>query len=167
MASIKELQTRLDNKTFNPEELNATQRDAVDMAFQQGVLKGYSSVTEIEKERRIGSKLIAKEKTEKAQPFTTATKGMIPFASEDRGIKRSDLELIGDVAGAGYVYIKDMPKIIEEFRRDPMQGYGANKYMAAADKFDGFKAIANKLPIVKNVKILNRAARVAGNVARS
>tara|TARA_R100001460_G_scaffold108381_1_gene159298 strand:- start:33 stop:3128 length:3096 start_codon:yes stop_codon:yes gene_type:complete len=165
MASIKELQTRLDNKTFNPAELNAAQRDAVDMAFQQGVLKGYSSVSEIEKERRIGEKLIAKEKTEKAQPFTTATKGMIPFASEDRGIKRSDLELIGDVAGAGYVYIKDMPKIIEEFRRDPLQGYGANKYMAAADKFDGFKAIANKLPIVKNVKILNRAARIAGNVA--
>ena len=98
MASIKELQTRLDNKTFNPAELNDAQRDAVDMALQQGVLKGYSSVSEIEKERRIGEKLVAKEKTEKAQPFTTATKGMIPFASEDRGIKRSDLELIGDVA---------------------------------------------------------------------
>ena len=49
MASIKELQTRLDNKTFNPAELNAAQRDAVDMALQQGVLKGYSSVSEIEK----------------------------------------------------------------------------------------------------------------------
>ena len=39
MASVKELQQRLDNKTFNPAELSPQQRDAVDMALQQGVLK--------------------------------------------------------------------------------------------------------------------------------
>ena len=162
MASVKELQQRLDNKTFNPAELSPQQRDAVDMALQQGVLKGYANVSEIERERKIGAKGVALEKEKRAQPFTTATEGKVPFT--DKGVERSDLELIGDVTGAGFVYMKDMPKIVQEFRQNPTQGYGANKYLASADKFDAFKKIADKLPIVRNVKILNRAARVAANV---
>ena len=162
MASVKELQQRLDNKTFNPAELNPQQREAVDMAFQQGILKGYANVSEIERERKIGSKLVAREKEKRAQPFTTATEGTVPFM--ERGVERSDLELIGDITGAGFVYMKDMPKIVNEFRQNPTQGYGANKYLAASDKFDAFKKIADRLPIVRNVKILNRAARVAGKI---
>jgi len=162
MASVKELQERLDNKTFNPEELSQPQRDAIDMAFQQGVLKGYANVGEVERERKLGARGVAIEKEKRAQPFTTATEGKVPLM--ERGVERSDLELIGDITGAGYVYMKDMPKIVNEFRQNPTQGYGANKYLAASDKFDAFKKIADKLPIVRNVKILNRAARVAGKV---
>jgi len=162
MASVKELQQRLDNKTFNPADLNPQQRDAVDMALQQGVLKGYANVSEIERERKIGSKLVAREKERRAQPFTTATEGTVPFM--ERGIERSDLELVGDLTGAGYFYMKDMPKIVNEFRQNPTQGYGANKYLAASDKFDSFKKVADKLPIIRNVKLLNRAARVVGKV---
>ena len=60
MASVKELQERLDNKTFNPEELSQPQRDAVDMAFQQGVLKGYANVGEVERERKLGARGVAR-----------------------------------------------------------------------------------------------------------
>ena len=51
MATLKELQTRLDNKTFDPSTLNNEQRIAVDIAFESGQLKGYNSVSEIERER--------------------------------------------------------------------------------------------------------------------
>ena len=73
MATIQELQKRLDNKTFDPSKLNDDQRAAVDLAFEQGQLKGYSSVAEVEKERNLGALLIAKEKEKKADPFKTAT----------------------------------------------------------------------------------------------
>ena len=76
MATIAELQSRLDNKTFDPSKLNDDQRAAVDLAFQSGELKGYNSVAEVEKERAIGATLIAKEKEAKADPFKTATKGI-------------------------------------------------------------------------------------------
>ena len=62
MATLKELQTRLDEKTFDPSTLNKEQRAAVDIAFESGQLKGYNSVSEIEKERAIGAKMIATEK---------------------------------------------------------------------------------------------------------
>ena len=42
---------------------------AVDLAFQSGQLKGYSSVAEVEKERSIGATLIAKEKEKESRSF--------------------------------------------------------------------------------------------------
>ena len=59
MATIAELQQRLDNKVFDPAKLTPEQRDAVDVAFQSGQLKGYGSVSEIEKERAIAARVIA------------------------------------------------------------------------------------------------------------
>ena len=61
MATLQELQSRLDNKTFDPSKLNPDQRAAVDLAFEQGQLKGYKNVAEIEKERKIGSVLIQRK----------------------------------------------------------------------------------------------------------
>jgi hypothetical protein len=62
MATIQELQTRLDEKTFDPSALNDEQRAAVNIAFEQGALKGYKNVEEVERERAIGSKIIASQK---------------------------------------------------------------------------------------------------------
>lgn len=162
MATIEELQSRLDNKTFDPSKLNPDQRAAVDLAFEQGQLKGYKNVAEIEKERKIGSVLIAKEKEKKADPFKEATKGIFPFTGE--GVERSDLELVGDVTGMGAVYIKDMPKIINEFSKNPQAGLGADKFRAAAINFDKYEKALQRLPFVRNVKILGKTARALGKV---
>ena len=62
MATLQELQKRLDEKTFDPSKLDDNQRAAVDLALESGQLKGYKNVAEVEKERNIGAKLIAKEK---------------------------------------------------------------------------------------------------------
>lgn len=162
MATIQELQSRLDNKTFDPSKLNSDQRSAVDLAFEQGQLKGYKNVAEVEKERSIGAKLIAREKEKKADPFKEATKGIFPFTGE--GIERSDLELVGDVTGMGSVYIKDMPKIINEFTQNPQAGLGADKFRAAATNFDKYEKALQRLPVVRNVKILGKTARALGKV---
>ena len=157
MATLQELQTRLDNKTFDPSALNEQQVAAVDLAFQQGKLKGYKNVAEVTKERDIGATLIAKEKELKADPFKTATKGKIPFT--DEGVERSDLELVGDVTGSGAVYLKDMNKIVSAFSRDPSASYGADKLRAAAMNFDKYEKMLNKLPYVRRFKLLGNVAR--------
>ena len=162
MATIQELQSRLDNKTFDPSKLNPDQRAAVDLAFEQGQLKGYKNVAEVEKERAIGAKLIAAEKEKKADPFQTATQGIFPFTGE--GVERSDLELIGDVTGMGAVYLKDMPKIINEFASNPQAGLGADKFRAVAMNFDKYEKALQRLPVIRNVKILSKTARALGKV---
>ena len=162
MATIAELQSRLDNKTFDPSKLNDDQRAAVDLAFQSGELKGYNSVAEVEKERNIGAALIAKEKEAKADPFKTATKGIFPFTGE--GIERSDLELVGDVTGMGVVYLNDMPKIVSEFTKNPQAGLGADKFRAAVTNFDKYEKLFQRLPVIRNVKLLGKTARALGKV---
>ena len=162
MATLQELQSRLDNKTFDPSKLNPDQRAAVDLAFEQGQLKGYKNVAEVEKERAIGAKLVAKEKEKKADPFKEATKGIFPFTGE--GIERSDLELVGDVTGTGVVYLNDMPKIVSAFSRDPAASYSADKLRAAAINFDKYEKALGRLPVIRNFKMLGNVARSFGRV---
>ena len=163
MATLQELQKRLDEKTFDPSKLNQDQRAAVDLALESGQLKGYTSVSEVEKERSLGANLLAKEKELKADPFKTATKGIFPFTGE--GVERSDMELIGDVTGMGTVYINDMPKIVSEFSKNPQAGLGADKLRAASMNFDKYEKALSKLPVVKNFKILGNVARSFGRIA--
>jgi len=162
MATYEELQTRLDNKTFDTSKLNPEQRSAVDLALQSGKLKGYASVDEIERERTIGSKLVAREKEKRAQPFTEATRGISPFS--DEGITRSDLELTGDVAGGGLVYVKDMPKIVSAFQKDPQSQLGIDKIRAAATKFDKLERALDKLPRKGAFGLLANTARAIARV---
>ena len=163
MATLQELQKRLDEKTFDPSALNNDQRAAVDLALESGQLKGYTNVAEVEKERNLGAKLLAREKTKKADPFKTATEGIFPFTGE--GIERSDLELIGDVAGSGAVYLNDMPKIVSAFTRDPSATYAADKLRAASINFDKYEKALGKLPVIRNFKMLGSVARSFGRVA--
>lgn len=162
MATIQELQKRLDEKTFDPSKLNDQQRQAVDIAFQSGQLKGYNSVSEIERERSIGAKMVAREKEKKADPFKTATQGLFPSGE---GVERSDLELVGDVAGSGYVYIKDMPKVVSAFTKDPAATYSIDKMRAAGMSLDKYQKALGRLPIIRNFKPLANVARAVGNVA--
>lgn len=161
MATLQELQQKLNDKTFDPSKLNKEQEAAVNMAFEGGQLTGYKNVNEIRKEREIGAKLVASEKEKRAQPFTTATEGMVPFS--DKGIERRDLELIGDVGGGFAVYLKDAPKILTALRADPKMG-GVDKARAMTMNLDKYANALKNLPYVKNVKLLRNAARAVGRV---
>ena len=162
MATLQELQKRLDEKTFDPKALNDDQRAAMDIAFESGQLKGYNSVKEIEKERAIGAQMIASEKAKRDRPFTVATQGMLPLTSQ--GIERSDLELAGDVSGAAYIYAKDMPKIVQAFTRDPQSTLGIDKMKAVQTDFRKYERQLQKLPFIRGAKILRKTARAFGKV---
>ena len=68
--------------------------------------------------------------------------------------------MAGDVVGSGAVYIKDMPKIVSAFTRDPAAVYGADKLRPTT--FDKYEKALQRLPIIRNVKILGKTARALG-----
>lgn len=61
MATIDEIQKRLDNKTLDPFNLSPQERDAIDSAIDDGVLKG-PKTRELMQLRRGVAGQIAQEK---------------------------------------------------------------------------------------------------------
>lgn len=166
MASLTELQSAIDGKALDPRSLSPDQRNAVDDAFRQGILKGYSSIGELEAERGMAAEAIAKRKTEQAQPFTVATKGISPFS--DEGITRADMEMVGDVGGSLFAYLQDKDKIMNSVLKPGINaGYGIQLSPAdlAAKDLNRFRGTLSNLPLVKNFKILSRTAGFVGGVA--
>lgn len=72
---ILDIQRRLDEKLINPKDLTPGQRNALDEAFDQGILKGYDSVGEMIKERRLASEDIAGEIKKIATAWKSTTRG--------------------------------------------------------------------------------------------
>jgi hypothetical protein len=158
MATLQELQMKLDDKSFDPSKLTKEQEAAVNLAFESGELKGYKDVNEIRKEKKIGSQLIAQEKTEKAQPFTTATKGLTPSGE---GFERRDFELAGDVTAGFATYLKEAPKVASALTRGE---FGINKAAAMAMDTNKMTNFMANLPYVKNIKLMRNTARALGRV---
>lgn len=166
MATLAEIQSAIDGKAFDPRSLSNEQRSAVDDAFKQGILKGYTGIGELEAERDVASEAIAKRKTEQAQPFTTATKGISPFS--DEGITRADMEMVGDVGGSLFAYLQDKDKIMNSVLKPGINaGYGIQMNPAdfTAKDLNRFRGVLSNLPFVKNFKLLSRTAGFVGGVA--
>ena len=62
MADIKKLQEALDKKAIDTSKLNRKQLGALDKAFKEGILKGYSSVSELQHEQGGAAESLATEK---------------------------------------------------------------------------------------------------------
>jgi len=161
MATLQELQTALDKKTFDPSKLSKEQEAAVDYALESGQLKGYKNVAEIKRERKIGAAVVAKEKEKRAQPFTTATEGMVPLT--DTGIERKDMELFGDVTGGFAVYLKDSPKVVASFRQDPKMG-GIDKMKAMQMDLTKMEKLFRRVPGGRALPILKNTAGYLGRM---
>lgn len=164
MASVQELQKRIDNKTFDPSTLSQEQRLAVDSAFEQGILSGYRSVADIEAERGAAAVRIARQKSQRAEPFTTATAGMIPFT--DKGVERSDLELVGDAGGGLFAYMQDRNKLVDAFLKDPASRLPNTPSTStlAAGKTNNFYKSLTKIAGGR-FKLLTRTAGAVGKIA--
>ena len=67
---LADIQGRLDNKLINPKDLSSEQRLALDQAFKDKMLTGYGSVAEMQAERNLARKEIAKDVKEKLAPLT-------------------------------------------------------------------------------------------------
>jgi hypothetical protein len=150
-VNFEEIQTRLDNKLIDPRQLNRAQRGALDLAFKDGKLKGYSSVSEMDAERQFARTEIAKEFKEKLAPLT-------PTSALSLGIRRSTLVAAGDILGSFAPYIMDGKKLAAESRELALKGKGVS-YIPEIQRTTGkntFTAVSNlltKLPVLKNLKL--------------
>jgi hypothetical protein len=157
-VNFEEIQTRLDNKLIDPRQLNRAQRGALDLAFREGKLKGYSSVSEMDAERQYARKEIAKEFKEKLAPLT-------PTSALSIGIKRGTLVAAGDIFGSFAPYIQDGKKLSAEARELALKGKGVS-YLPEIQRTTGkntFTAVSNlltKLPVFKNLKLFQNTAKV-------
>jgi hypothetical protein len=157
-VNFKEIQTRLDNKLIDPRQLNRAQRGALDLAFKDGKLKGYSSVSEMDAERQYARTEIAKEFKEKLAPLT-------PTSALSLGIRRSTLVAAGDIFGSFAPYIMDGKKLAAESRELALKGKGVS-YIPEIQRTTGkntFTAVSNlltKLPVLKNLKLFQNTAKV-------
>jgi hypothetical protein len=157
-VNFKEIQTRLDNKLIDPRQLNRAQRGALDLAFKDGKLKGYSSVSEMDAERQYARTAIAKEFKEKLAPLT-------PTSALSLGIRRGTLVAAGDILGSFAPYIMDGKKLAAESRELALKGKGVS-YIPEIQRTTGkntFTAVSNlltKLPVLKNLKLFQGTAKV-------
>jgi hypothetical protein len=157
-VNFKEIQTRLDNKLIDPRQLNRAQRGALDLAFKDGKLKGYSSVSEMDAERQYARTEIAKEFKEKLAPLT-------PTSALSLGIRRGTLVAAGDILGSFTPYIMDGKKLAAESRELALKGKGVS-YIPEIQRTTGkntFTAVSNlltKLPVLKNLKLFQGTAKV-------
>ena len=157
-VNFEEIQNRLDNKLIDPRQLNRAQRGALDLAFKDGKLKGYSSVSEMDAERQFARKEIAKEFKEKLAPLT-------PTSALSLGIRRGTLVAAGDIFGSFAPYIMDGKKLAAESRELALKGKGVS-YIPEIQRTTGkntFTAMSNlltKLPVLKNLKLFQNTAKV-------
>jgi hypothetical protein len=157
-VNFEEIQTRLDNKLIDPRQLNRAQRGALDLAFKDGKLKGYSSVSEMDAERQYARTEIAKEFKEKLAPLT-------PTSALSLGIRRGTLVAAGDILGSFAPYIMDGKKLAAESRELALKGKGVS-YIPEIQRTTGkntFTAVSNlltKLPVLKNLKLFQGTAKV-------
>ena len=105
MATLKEIQDAIDNKTFDPRKLNARQRRAIDAAIDQGFLKAPKT------------NIIIAQRDSAARDEATmqeAVKNPIGVRLQQEGSRlkgRNEAILAGDLIGSIYPYVSDRKKI--------------------------------------------------------
>ena len=94
MATIDEIQKRLDNNTLDPSSLTEEQRIIIDELINRGRLKG-PTMSELSEKRDVARTEVAREKQFTAEPIASA------LAAEDSFFKgRPTAVLAGDLTGS-------------------------------------------------------------------
>ena len=162
---LADIQGRLDNKLINPKDLSSEQRLALDQAFKDKMLTGYGSVAEMQAERNLARKEIAKDVKEKLAPLT-------PTSAFSLGLRRGTLVAAGDIVGSFAPYIMDGKKLATEARQLALQGKGVS-YMPKIQQASGkntFNAVSNlltKLPGLRGLKAFQNTAKVLDGFANT
>jgi len=155
MATVKQIQEALDNKSLDVRTLNDDQKFAVDALLKSGQLKGYGGINEVAAEQNAAMEILAAQKQKKLQPFETAT-----------GIGRADLELVGDVTGSIIPYIKNRDMLVKSLIANNAKAeFGVDeRAIISPGKIDKYQKLLAKLPMVRGSKLLGRLANVAGKM---
>lgn len=158
---ILDIQRRLDEKLINPKDLTPGQRNALDEAFDQGILKGYDSVGEMIKERRLASEDIAGEIKKRLQPLGKAQLGAM-------ALTRGTLVALGDIIGSFTPYILDSKKLASEARTYALAGKSPTYFPSANNiriesgqkNFEFFSNALKNLPGLKALGAFRNTTKV-------
>ena len=160
MATIKELQKKLDDKSLDPSKLNREQRQIIDELIRRGELKGPTMST-LSGQRDEAAQQVARADQFYADPIGSALK------AEDSMFKgRPTAELAGDLTGSIAPYVVMRKKIFGAAKNGTLWQKGPGKFLSSATK------VADKLPgrfkiLGGALKLLARAADVPAKVVAS
>ena len=155
---IADLQRRLDEKLVNPNDLSPAQREALNIAFEDGTLKGYRSVSDMVQERRLARKDIAEDVRQRLEPLA-------PTSLLSLGIRRGTLAAAGDIVGSFTPYIMDGKKLATEAREAALAGKSVSyipkiKEDAGKKSFETFSKLMSQLPGLKQLNVFKKTASI-------
>ena len=105
MATLKEIQDAINNKTFDPSKLSRKQRNIIDEAIDRGLITG-PNTSVIEGQRQSAAMDVATIDAATLDPFG------VRLQQQDSNIKgRNTAILAGDLIGSIYPYVSDRKKI--------------------------------------------------------
>ena len=135
MATLKDIQDAIDNKTFDPSKLTPKQRRLVDEAIKRGALKG-PTTGEITQQRRGAARDVATMEAASLDPIG------VKLQQEGSALDgRSEAVLAGDLIGSITPYVTQRKKIFSE-AKSKIPG---NKYTGLFARTKMFNNFADKL----------------------
>jgi len=157
MASLKDIQDQIDNNTFDPNKLNARQRQAVDEAIKRGLITG-PSMSELQSQRAGAARDVA--------TMDEAVKNPIGVRLQQTGSSldgRSEAVLAGDLIGSITPYVS-MRKKIFSAAKSKVPGDKSTGLFARTKMFSNFAdKLTTRLP--GRFKLLGGLAKLVAKVA--
>ena len=157
MATLKEIQSALDNKTLDPSKLSIKEKQLIDEAIKRGALKG-PLMDELTAQRGLAARDVATMDAAEKNPIG------VKLQQDDSSLDgRSEAILAGDLIGSIYPYVADRKKI-----------FSAAKSKIPGDKYTGlfartnmFRNMATKLTakLPGRFKLLGGAMQVLAKAA--
>jgi hypothetical protein len=148
------LQQKINDKSFNPQEYNREQLGLIDSLLEQGVLKG-PRVGEIAQEFSETQQTIAKEKEFAKDPLAVALKDKSVFQGELTGLipTRPGAEFVGDITGSLIPYIRNKELLINSLSK-PNSAQGTlftRGALELADYLQKIPGLGKKLKFTRGV----------------
>jgi|TARA_R100001463_G_scaffold38829_5_gene83328 hypothetical protein len=157
MATLKEIQDQIDNKTFDPSKLNTRQKQALDEAIKRGLITG-PSMNELQSQRAGAAKDVA--------TIEEAIKNPIGVRLQQTGSSldgRSEAVLAGDLIGSITPYVS-MRKKIFSAAKSKVPGDKSTGLFARTKMFSNFAdKLTARLP--GRFKLLGGLAKLVAKVA--
>ncbi len=157
MATLKDIQSALDNKTLDPSKLSIKEKQLIDEAIKRGALKG-PLMDELTAQRGSAARDVATMDAAEKNPIG------VRLQQQDSSLDgRSEAILAGDLIGSIYPYVSDRKKI-----------FSAAKSKIPGDKYTGlfartnmFRNMATKLTarLPGRFKLLGGAMQVLAKAA--
>ena len=158
MASLKELQSAIDQKKIDTRSLAPQQMEALDQAFKSGELKGYEGVEDYSRLINLGAQSVAGVKQKRLEGMKTAT-----------GMERGDLVFYGAAGASMIPYFKNKDALMDAFVQQGFKDrYGVdtrfgNMSEVYNKRFSVLKDSLKKLPNVRGPAGI--PIRMLGNLA--